>query len=215
MDEHPTDHPLVDDDAALVDDEESPRGRRRWPIVLVSIVVVIVAITTALYIAASHYEPLSQTLGGGYGSQVLSSNGSLAANRLAGGDRTIWTEPTGTFRVEVIVTITDDQRFGVTIDKVLAPPNPAGNSNVRVFFDSKGRGAGTYGYKGGPAFRPTALASKGSIQLVVHWNQQCVPASAASTTTYTTLPVEYSFVGFRHTVNVPIDDVSIRPRATC
>jgi hypothetical protein len=51
---------------------------------------------------------------------------------------------------------------------------------------------------------------------VVHWNQECVPTSAASgTTTYTTLPVEYTFLGFHHTVNVPIDAMTIAPRATC
>jgi hypothetical protein len=218
MDEHPTDHPMVDHDESLSDEADLARPRRRWLIALISIVVVVVAIGAALFVAASHYQPLSQFLGGGYGSQILTADGSLAANRMAGGanGRVIWTEPSGTFRVEVLVTINNDQRFGVTIDKVTAPPNPSGNSNVQVFFDTKGNTIGAYGYKGGPTFHPTTLASKGELELAVHWDQQCVPASAASgATTYTSMPVEFSFMGFRHTVNVPIDAFTIRPQSTC
>jgi hypothetical protein len=212
------DHPFVDNDELLGDEaDEVPTGRR-WPTVVVSIVVVILAIGAALFVAASHYQPLSQTLGGGYGSQILSSNGALAAHQFTGaanGD-IVWTEPSGTFRVDVIVSLNNVQRFDVTIDKVMAPPNPSGTSDVRVFFDSTPKAVGSYGYKGGPAFKPTTLASEGSLQLVVHWNQECVPTSAASgATTYTTLPVEYTFMGFHHTVNVPIDALTIAPRSTC
>jgi hypothetical protein len=212
------DHPFVDTDDAPINDDDVASGRRRWPIVVISVVIVIVAIGVALYFAASHYQPLSQSPGGGYGSQVLTSNGTLATNRYAGGaaSRVIWTEPSGTFQVEVIVTLNNDQRFGVTIDKVLAPPNPSGNSNVRVLFDSKGSAIGFYSWKGGPPFRPTTLGSKGELQLVVRWNQQCVPASAShSATTYTTLPVEFTFLGFHHTVTVPINAITIKPQSTC
>jgi hypothetical protein len=217
MDEHPIDHPLVDSDESLVDDSDERRDKRRWPIVVVSVVVVIVALGAALYVAASHYQPLSQFPGGGYGSQILSSNGTLATNRITGPNGNIdWTEPSGVFHVEAVVTINNDQRFGVTIDKVLAPPNPSGTSDVHTYFDSKGSSIGSYGYKGGPAFTPTALGSKDQLELVVHWNQQCVPASASSAATkYTTLPVEFTFLGFRHTVTVPIDTITIIPRSTC
>jgi len=212
------DRPFVDHDESEIEESEGPRSRRRWPIVVISVVVVIAAIGVALYLAASHYQPLSQTLGGSYGSQILSSKGSLATNKTEGGanSRIIWTEPGGSFRVEVIVTINNDQRFGVTIDKVLAPANPSGNSDVHAYFDSKGKDGGVYGYKGGPSFKPTTLASKGSLELVVHWTQQCVPASASSAaSTYTKLPVEYTFMGFRHTVSVPIEALTIAPRPTC
>jgi hypothetical protein len=217
MDEHPTDHPLVDSDGS---DEiaDGPRARRRWPIAVVSVAIVIVAIGVALYVAASHYQPLFQGLSGGYGAQVLTSDGSLATSRVTGAGDTdmVWTEPSGTFRVEALITINDVQHFGVTIDKVMAPPNPSGTANVHVFFDSKGNGEGVYGYKGGPAFTPTTLASGGQLQLSVHWTQQCVPASAQSgATTYKDLPVEYTFMGFHHTVTVPIQTLTIAPRATC
>jgi len=212
------DHPFVENDELMGDEADELPKRRRWPTVVVSFVVVIVAIGAALYIAATHYQPLSQTLAGGYGSQVLASNGALAAHQYTStqdGDN-VWTEPSGTFLVEVIVSLNNVQRFAITIDKVMAPPNPSGTSDVRTFIDSKPKLVGAYGYKGGPVFKPTTLASKGSLQLVVHWNQECVPTSAASgTTTYATLPVEYTFLGFHHTVNVPIDAMTIAPRATC
>jgi len=62
---------------------------------VVSVVIVIVAIGVALYVAASHYQPLSQTLSGGYGSQVLTSNGTLATNRITSASNVVWTEPSG------------------------------------------------------------------------------------------------------------------------
>jgi hypothetical protein len=210
------DHPLVDSDEWMSDEDIEPRTRRRWPIVVVSLLIVIVAIGAVIYVAASHYQPLSQTLNGEYGSQVLSSNGTLAVNHPVGTNSVNWTEPSGAFRVEVIVTVNNDQRFPVTVDNVLAPANPAGNTNVRAYFDSTKAKQGAYGFKGGPAFTSTTLASKGQLQVVLHWTQQCVPMSAASgDTVYTSVPVEYTFEGFHHTVNVPIDTLTISPRATC
>jgi hypothetical protein len=210
------DHPLVDSDEWTSDDDVEPTARRRWPIVVVSIIIVIVAIGAAVYVAASHYQPLSQTLNGEYGSQILSSNGTLALNHPVGANSVNWTEPSGSFRVEVIVTINNEQRFPVTIDNVLAPANPSGNTDVHAYFDSTKTKQGAYGFKGGPTFTPTTLASKGQLQVVLHWTQQCVPMSAASgETVYTSVPVEFTFEGFHHTVNVPIDTVTISPRATC
>ncbi len=211
------DHPFVDDDEqADVETEETGNGRR-WPIGVVSILVAVVAIGAVLYVAASHYQPLSQVRNGEYGSEVLSGTGTLATNTtVASNPGVVWTEPSGSFRVEVIVSLNNDQRFGVTINRVLAPANPSGTSNVHVYFDTKSNSKVSYGYKGGPAFTATTLASKGQLQLVVHWVQQCVPQSAQSgPTTYTSLPVEYTFVGFHHTVNVPIQPrLTISP-ATC
>ena len=210
------DHPFVENEESMDVESVERQKRRRWPVVVVSVVIVIVAIGVALYVAASHYQPLSQTLSGGYGSQVLTSNGTLATNRITSASNVVWTEPSGSFRVEVIVTLNNVQRFPVTIDKVSAPANPSGTSNVRAYFDSTPKLTGAYGYKGGPAFTPTTLASEGQLQLVVHWTQECVPTSAASgATTYTNLPVEYTFMSFHHTVTVPIDTLTISPRATC
>ena len=128
----------------------------------------------------------------------------------------VWTEPSGAFRVEALVTLNNVQRFGVTIDKVLAPANASGNSDVKVFFDSRRDLVGAYGYRGGPAFSPTALASKAQLQLAVDWIQQCVPTSATNAaTTYTSVPVVSTFMGFRHTVSVPIDRLTIAPRQDC
>jgi len=212
------DHPFVENDELMGDEADEAPKRRHWPTVVVSVIVVIAALGAALFVAASHYQPLSQIRGGAYGSQILASNGALATHQFTTGanGNIVWIEPSGTFRVDVIVSLNNVQRFGVTIDKVTAPPNPSGTADVRVFFDSKPKLVGAYGYKGGAAFKPTTLASEGSLQLVVHWNQECVPTSAASgATTYTTLPVEYTFLGFHHTVNVPIDALTIAPRSTC
>jgi hypothetical protein len=212
------DHPFVEHDEWVSGDSEEPTRRRRWPIVVVSVVVVIVAIGVALYVAASHYQPLSQSLNGGYGSEVLTSNGVLAANRVSGDGAlgVVWTEPSGSFRVEVVFSINNVQRFPVTIEKVSPPAIPSGSSDVHVYFDSKPKAEGVYGYKGGPAFKPTTVASGGQLELVIHWNQECVPTSADSgEQTYRGVNLEYSFLSFHHTVSVPIQSVTIGPRATC
>jgi hypothetical protein len=212
------DRPFIDGDDQTSDETEEPRHSRRWPTVVVSVLVVVIVIGAVLYEAASHYQPLSQSFGGGYGSEVLTGDGVLAVNRITGASpgKVVWTEPSGTFRVEVVFSINNDQRFGVTIDKVLAPANPSGTSNVHVYFDSKPNEEGAYGLKGGPAFTPTSLASKGQLELAIHWDQQCVPTSASShATNYQSLPVVYSFLGFHHTVDVPIQTVTITPRTTC
>jgi hypothetical protein len=216
--EHSTDHPFVESDEWTNDQSVDQPRRRRWPIVVTSLAVVIVAIVAALYVAASHYQPLAQNLDGGYGAQILTSKGVLATNKVATGavSGVVWTEPSGVFHVEVAFSITNLQRFPVTIDKVSPPAIPSGSSNVHVYFDSTAKDEGFYGLKGGPAFTPTTLASGGQIELVIHWDEQCVPTSADSgEQTYTGLPVEYSFVSFRHTVNVPIQNLTIAPRATC
>jgi hypothetical protein len=214
------DHPFVQNNDWRSEDTDEPQKRRRWWLtVLVSLVVVIVAIGAALYIAASHYQPLSQKLDGDYGTQIETLNGTLAATRIAGAagsSHIVWTEPSGSFLVEVVFTINNLQRFPVTIEKVTPPAIPSGTSNVHVYFDTKPNGTGTYGLKGGPAFTPRTIASGGQLELAIHWDQQCVPTSAQSaTSTYSDLPVEYSFMSFHHTVSVPIHSLYIAPRATC
>jgi hypothetical protein len=114
------------------------------------------------------------------------------------------------------VTLNNDQRFGVTINKVLPPTTAIGDSHFQVFFDSKTKAIGAYGYKGGPAFTPTTLASGGELQLVVHWSQMCVAASSTlGAMNFTDLPVSYTFEGFQHTVTVPINTFRIKDRPTC
>jgi hypothetical protein len=211
-----TDQPWVDSADSSTEVPSETAKRRRWPVVVTSLLVIVVAIGVAGYVAASHYQPLAENLEGSFGTQLLASNGSLAASRVGTNQNMIWTEPAGSFQVAVIVSLNNTQRFGVTIDRVLAPANPSGTSNVHVYFDSKGSDEGFYSYKGGPAFTPSSLPRGGSLTLVIHWNQQCVPSSAqAAATKYFVLPVVYSFLGFRHTVNVPIEPVTIDPRSTC
>jgi len=60
VDEHPIDHPFVENDEGMSDEPDERQKRRRWPVAVVSVLVVIVAIGAALYLAASHYQPLSQ-----------------------------------------------------------------------------------------------------------------------------------------------------------
>ena len=130
----------------------------------------------------------------------------------------IWTEPSGSFRVEMMVTLNNDQRFGVT-DRQGPRRRRTRRARPTCTRTSirRRRRQGVYGYKGGPAFTPTTFASEGQLTLV------CTGINSAyrrrreeRRTTYTSVPVEYSFMGFHHTVNVPHRQISsITPRATC
>jgi len=121
----------------------------------------------------------------------------------------------GSFRVEVIVTLNNVQRFPVTIDKVSAPANPSGTSNVRAYFDSTPKLTGAYGYKGGPAFTPTTLASEVSSSSSSTGLKSACQRRRRVARRPTRICRRVHVHEFHHTVTVPIDTLTISPRATC
>jgi hypothetical protein len=180
-------------------------------------IVPIAAISVLIW--ASHYQPLSQSFGGSYGSQLLTmnnqpvsrTNGTYGQQNEA---ENIWVEPAGSYKAAVEFTINNDGAFPVTIDQVLSPWAQGYNTKFQTFFDSTRRGQGAYGYRGGPIFHATTLPGHGDLTLVMHWTARCIPGAGESTT-LTTTNVTYSFIGTRHTVSVPLEPLEIKYRATC
>jgi len=93
VDEHSMDHPFVETTNRWT---TSPRTTEKTSMAVwwSRSSFVIVAIGVALYVAASHYQPLSQT-SPGIRSQVLTSNGTLATNRITSASNVVWTERAG------------------------------------------------------------------------------------------------------------------------
>ena len=217
MDEHPIDHPFVESDEVMSDDAEVAT-RRRWPIVVVSVVIVVVAIGAAFYVGG---ESLPAALP--KPRRRLRLRGPDVERRV-GGESRVGRRPAGRGldRAHRVVprrgglhdlerpTLSRHHREGH------AAGHPLGLVGRARVLRLKPGAPGAYGYKGGPSFTPTTLASKGQLELVIHWNEECVPTSADSgIETYRGVNVEYSFVGFHHTVSVPIQNLNIGPRSTC
>ena len=110
---------------------------------------------------------------------------SPVGRRLQGVD---WTEPSASFRVEVVFTeLERSNAFRSPSRRSRRRPTPRailGRARVLRFVEAK---QGAYGFKGGPAFTPTTFASKGQLEVVIHWTQQCVPTVRRQrrSTTYT------------------------------
>jgi hypothetical protein len=180
-------------------------------------VLPITAISVLIW--AGRCQPLSQSLGGGYGSQILTTANQLAS-RTDGtygpldDSETIWNEPAGSYKAAVQFTLNNYGSFPITIDEVLSPWAQGYNTHFQTFFDSKNLDEGFYGYRGGPIFHPTTLAGHGELTLVMHWTARCIPG-AGETTTLTTTQVTYSFLGMKHTVSVPLQPFEIKHRPAC
>ena len=196
-----------------------PREHRRFPLVALLLLSIVPIAAISVLIWASHYQPLSQSFGGSYGSQILTMNNQLASrtNGTYGSQidsESIWREPAGTYKAAVQFTLNNDGSFPITIDQVLSPWAQGYNTHFHTFFDSKYPNEGNYGYRGGPIFRATTLAGHSQLTLVMHWTARCIPGAGESTT-LTTTQVAYSFLGMQHTVSVPLQPLEIKYRPNC
>jgi len=202
----------------------SPPSRRKRVLIVVGVVAVVVV--AAGLVSAYRYQPLSQAYHGEFGSTVSAWNGSKVAHATAqitgqltptvSGPITedIWKEPTGAYNVEIVVTINNSGPHAVTIDGFGSPaPGVAKRFLGYTLIES-----GSYGSAGSKSipFKSFSFAGHSSKVVVVDYTQPCTPSSAgASITSYTQMPVTYSFLGFRHTVGVPIDPYVIKRRSSC
>jgi len=184
----------------------------RWSLAVLLVVAVLVGLAL---VYADHYQPLLQVEEGGYGAQVLTSSGAVAKYTGSGTQTGWWTEPTGHFTVEVALTINSNGSLPIVLHAVSAPIEYATHSAAAVYFDSSGEDEGNYGYRGGPRFHATSLAGHGSIELAVHWTQQCVTIAQGAGLQVLQLPVSYSFLWFHHTVMVPMGPFTLNAIRTC
>lgn len=212
-------HPVSDASPGV-----SPPSRRKRVLIVVGVVAVVVV--AAGLVSAYRYQPLSQSYQGEFGSTVSAWNGSKVIHtttQITGQlshtvpgpiTKGIWTEPTAAYNVEVVVTINNSGPQAVTIDGFGSPaPGVAKRFLGYSLIES-----GSYGSAGSKSipFKSFSFAGHSSKVVVVDYTQLCTPSSTGdSITSYTQMPVTYSFMGFRHTVGVPIDPYVIKRRSSC
>jgi hypothetical protein len=194
-------------------------GRSRARLLAYFLLAISVVILISASVWGDRYQPLSQSLGGGYGSQILTMNGKLAHNtngtlhdlNIPG---TIWNEPADSYKAAVQFTLNNSGPLAVTVDRVLDPWTEGYNTHFQTFFDSRQLDEGFYGYRGGPIFHSTTLPSHDELTLVLHWTARCIPG-AGTTTTMSSVQVTCTFLNFQHTVSVPIKPFEIKYRPNC
>jgi hypothetical protein len=180
-----------------------------------SILAVLVVAGVALFVEVDHYQPLGEAYGEGYGVRMLSQSGALikpitneASSPYAFG--WVWPEPSGVFRVEILTELINGGRWPVTIDAIQRPSWATGP--ILVYLDGPGTGGSM---NGGAAFHPFSLGSDSSEQITLHLSIACVPRAAHQVTTYSQVPLTYTFVGLSHTVQVPISPLTLAGPQSC
>jgi hypothetical protein len=195
---------------------------------------VVLVIVIGGFVAVYRYQPMLQGYHGEYSSNVVAANGSRAKSTsvpvapgsisatsnvtrtvpegMPASQEIIWTEPTGTFTVEVQTTISNTGSQSITVDQLHSPVAATQGHDVHVFLNK----GGSYGANGGTPFHTFTLGGHASKIVVIEYQQRCVPGSASETPlVITELPLTYSFFGFKHTVMVPVLPYAITKRQSC
>ncbi len=189
---------------------EVERHRRPWRTVLVVIAVVV---ALAVYWAYS-YNPLTQSWNqakGEWGSYVGTTSGvevhfTTTAAQGSPMGTTLWDEPRGKFLVQFETEITNTGSHAVRIDAVGKPSFGYRTSDYVVSFYRNA----PFPEEAGAGFHPFTLAGHSQKMVVVSYLQFCTTSAPASVNGHaipsgpTVLPVTFSFLGFTHTVQVPI-----------
>ncbi|MGD0167442.1 MAG: hypothetical protein ABSC51_09180 [Gaiellaceae bacterium] len=107
----------------------------------------------------------------------------------------LWDEPAGVHRVQVVATIANTGRFGVTIDSVGLPSGLLNVHSLRTSFYK----AGSVGANAGALLHPFSLPAHSSRLVVIDYVQNCVPSTGGGAVSgVDALSVRYSFLGFEH-----------------
>jgi hypothetical protein len=195
---------------------------------LIVLAVVIAAVALAAYKAYS-YSPLVQSFNnassGEYGSYVASSDGVEAHytsndSGLNSPMATLtWNEPTGLFFVQTETEITNSGSFAVRITHVGQPRFGPKISAFRVTFY---RNAG-FPHEAGAPFRPFVLAAHSQRMIVITYSQECATNAPNELITSkgaifwgpSGLSVTFSFLGFAHEVDVPVQPTEFQAPLSC
>jgi hypothetical protein len=199
--------------------------------VLVAVVVVFLA-----GVAWAHnYNPLAQSfqnVKGEFSSYVASANGTKALSTISSVpgqpvSQQLWSEPSGTFSVEVETEIDNNGSRAVQITSIGKPDFGYKVSDYRVSFfrDQK------LGSEAGANFHPFSLAGHAERMIVVDYSQSCRTSASAATSIssgtitgtgssvimpgMSSLPVTYSFLGFTRTDYVPVMPFALQTPQVC
>lgn len=123
----------------------------------------------------------------------------------------------GTFRVQFETEITNNGSYAVRIDAVSEPKLGYRTDDYRVSFYKNT----PFPNEDGAAFRPFTLAGHSQRAVVVTYSQTCTTTAPVTVNGQAmisgpvSLPVTYSFLGFAHTVNVPVAPFTLAAPQSC
>lgn len=204
--------------------DETPGAHQARRTLRTVLVVVAVVIVGAVYWAYS-YSPLAQTFSGEYGSYVGSANGVEAHYTITDGAQSspmgiqTWVEPTGKFFVQTETEITNSGSHAVRIDHVGQPNFQYQTSGYQVSFYRNVN----FPHEAGAVFHPFVLSAHSQRIIVVSYTQRCATSAPDEMITSdsvifwgpSVLPVTYSFLGFTHTVDVPLQPTEFQAPRSC
>jgi hypothetical protein len=192
------------------------------------LMVVVAVIFLAAYWAYS-YSPLVQNFkhlsSGEYGSYVGSADGVESHYTITDGGQgspmgtQTWVEPTGKFFVQTETEITNSGSHAVRIDHVGQPSFEYQTSAYQVSFYRNA----SFPHEAGAAFQPFVLAAHSQRMVVVSYSQRCATSAPDEMVTSdgaifsgpSSLPVTYSFLGFAHTIDVPVAPTAFQAPRSC
>jgi len=194
-----------------------------------AVLMVFVAVIVLVAYWAYSYSPLVQNLNsfssGEYGSYVGSADGVEAHYTLTVvgqgspmGTQT-WVEPTGKFFVQTETEITNSGSHAVRIDHVGQPNFQYQTSGYQVSFYRNVN----FPHEAGAVFHPFVLSAHSQRIIVVSYTQRCATSAPDEMITSdsvifwgpSVLPVTYSFLGFTHTVDVPLQPTEFQAPRSC
>jgi hypothetical protein len=124
----------------------------------------------------------------------------------------LWDEPAGVHRVQVVATIANTGRYGVTIDSVGLPSGLPNVHSLRASFYK----AGSDGANAGALLHPFSLPAHSSRLVVIDYVQNCVPSTGGRAVSgVDALLVRYSFLGFEHTTSAIIGGYALSGPKRC
>jgi hypothetical protein len=209
-----------DETTASFDDAPAPAKSKTRRVLLTALAIIVVAVVLVVDWVYK-YSPIAQSLqttSGEWSSYVANAKGIEAHYTFTStpdvlGAEQVWSEPLGTFSVEVETEVVNTGSHAVRIDRVGKQDFGYKTSDYRISFFRQGKS----GHIAGAPFHSFTLAGHAQRMVVVDYSQWCATSATAGTTFYglSSLPVTYSYFGFAHTVNVPAMPFVIQARQAC
>jgi hypothetical protein len=203
---------------------ESPHTTKRHHFGRTALIIAAVVVAVAGHWAYT-YNPLALSFnrsGGEWGSYVGASNGVEASYTLTNNAgepmaTQVWAEPTGTFLVQFETEITNEGSYAVRVVAVGRADVAYPISGYRVSFYKNA----AFPNEDGPGFHAFNLAGHSQRMVVVTYSQACTTNAPVTVNGQAmvdgpaSLPVTYSFLGLKHTDQVPVAPFTLAAPLNC
>jgi hypothetical protein len=129
--------------------------------------------------------------------------GQLAADTLQSGplgQSIVWRAPSSPFNVALYLTVRNQGRYAVTVDRVLSPWQQITGLRALLKNDTHG----VSGYSGGTPMHPFHLGPSQEQVILLRFRMACNSISSAGYMGIPSIPVEFEFLGVHHRVSIDL-----------